>query len=102
MSGARAGRTDGKVRAAGYVRVSQERNARNGWGLGAQEGDVARYVQFKCWEPAEVYREEGERAPRGGRYSYALPERRPDLGDGPSGLIAPVRLAGLVSGGEGT
>jgi len=47
------------VRAAGYVRVSQERNARNGWGLGAQESDVARYVQFKSWKPAEVYREEG-------------------------------------------
>jgi len=45
---------------------------------------------------------EVERAPRGGRYSYALPERRPDLGDGHSGLIAPSRLVGLVSGGEGT
>ncbi|MHC5059111.1 MAG: recombinase family protein [Planctomycetota bacterium] len=50
---------DVKLRAAGYVRVSQERNARNGWGLGAQESDVARYVQFKRWKPAEVYREEG-------------------------------------------
>ncbi len=62
MSGARSTRseeTDGTVRAAGYVRVSQERNARNGWGLGAQEADVARYVQFKRWEPGEVYREEG-------------------------------------------
>ncbi len=62
MSGARSTRseeTDGAVRAAGYVRVSQERNARNGWGLGAQEADVARYVQFKNWEPGEVYREEG-------------------------------------------
>jgi site-specific DNA recombinase len=47
------------VRAAGYVRVSQERNARNGWGLGAQESEVKRYVDFKQWELAEVYREEG-------------------------------------------
>ena len=47
------------IRAAGYVRVSQERNARNGYGLGAQEADVTRYVQFKDWEPGEVYREEG-------------------------------------------
>jgi site-specific DNA recombinase len=59
MSGTRAGKTDAQVRAAGYVRVSQERNARNGYGLGAQEGDVDRYVRFKSWRQAEVYREEG-------------------------------------------
>jgi site-specific DNA recombinase len=49
----------GTVRAAGYIRVSQERNAKSGYGLGAQESDVARYVRFKQWKPAEVYREEG-------------------------------------------
>jgi len=47
------------VRAVGYVRVSQERNARNGYGLGAQESDVKRYVEFKRWELVRVYREEG-------------------------------------------
>ena len=59
MSEAHVAEADGTVRAAGYVRVSQERNARTGWGLGAQEGDVKRYVEFKSWAPAEVYREEG-------------------------------------------
>jgi hypothetical protein len=41
---------------------------------------------------------EVERAPRGGRYYYALPERRPELGDGESGLLPPARLAELVAG----
>ena len=51
--------SDEATRAVGYVRVSQERNARNGYGLGAQEAEVKRYVDFKQWELAQVYREEG-------------------------------------------
>ncbi|MBI2931109.1 MAG: recombinase family protein [Planctomycetes bacterium] len=47
------------VRAAGYVRVSQERAARNGYGLGAQEQDVRRFVEYKNWPFVDLYREEG-------------------------------------------
>jgi len=47
------------MRAAGYIRVSQERAARNGYGLGAQEADVRRFVEYKTWELVELYREEG-------------------------------------------
>jgi site-specific DNA recombinase len=46
-------------RAAGYLRVSQERNARDGYGLDAQEADVRRFVEYKRLALVEVYREEG-------------------------------------------
>ncbi|MFQ5670992.1 MAG: recombinase family protein [Acidobacteriota bacterium] len=46
-------------RAAGYIRVSQERAARNGYGLGAQETDIKRFALFKQWELVGIYREEG-------------------------------------------
>jgi len=46
-------------RAAGYVRVSQERNARNGYGLDAQETEIHRHVEYKRLAPAGIYREEG-------------------------------------------
>ena len=46
-------------RAAGYVRVSQERNARNGYGLDAQETEIRRHVEYKRLAPVGVYREEG-------------------------------------------
>mgnify|MGYP000697205843 CR=1 FL=1 len=47
------------TRAAGYVRVSQERNFRNGYGLDAQIADVKRYVEYRRWRLIEIYREEG-------------------------------------------
>ncbi|MHC5058694.1 MAG: recombinase family protein, partial [Planctomycetota bacterium] len=47
------------ARAAGYVRVSQERNARNGYGLDAQETDVRRFTEFRALKLVDVYREEG-------------------------------------------
>jgi site-specific DNA recombinase len=47
------------ARAAGYIRVSQERAARNGYGLGAQEQEVRRFVEYKNWPLVELYREEG-------------------------------------------
>lgn len=50
---------DPPVRAAGYVRVSQERAARNGYGLGAQEHEVRKFTEYKGWDLVEVYREEG-------------------------------------------
>lgn len=46
-------------RAAGYIRVSQERAVKNGYGLAAQETDIQRFAHFKQWELAGVYREEG-------------------------------------------
>ena len=47
------------ARAAGYVRVSQERNARTGYGLDAQEADVRRFTEYRALRLVEVYREEG-------------------------------------------
>lgn len=41
--------TETPVRAAGYVRVSQERSARNGYGLTAQEADLKRFIAYKRW-----------------------------------------------------
>lgn len=47
------------LRAAGYIRVSQERAARNGYGLAAQETDIRKFVTYKDLELVELYREEG-------------------------------------------
>ena len=46
-------------RAAGYVRVSQERAARNGYGLAAQEHEIRKFTGYKDLDLVEVYREEG-------------------------------------------
>jgi site-specific DNA recombinase len=50
---------DATRRVAGYVRVSQERAAKNGYGLGAQEHEVQRFVEYKGWTLVDLYREEG-------------------------------------------
>jgi site-specific DNA recombinase len=50
---------DGARKVAGYVRVSQERAARNGYGLGVQEQEVRRFVEYKAWTLVDLYREEG-------------------------------------------
>jgi site-specific DNA recombinase len=50
---------DGARRVAGYVRVSQERAAKNGYSLGAQEQEVRRFVVYKGWTLVDLYREEG-------------------------------------------
>ena len=50
-------RTEG-ARAAGYVRVSQQRNVGR-YGLGAQEVDVRRHAEYMRWGLVEIYREEG-------------------------------------------
>lgn len=50
---------DPAPRAAAYVRVSQERSARNGYSLAAQEQEVRRFVDYKGWTLVQVYREEG-------------------------------------------
>jgi len=46
------------ARAAGYVRVSQERNVGR-HGLDAQEVDVCRHAEYMRWKLVETYREEG-------------------------------------------
>jgi len=51
--------TEAGQHAAGYVRVSQERNARHGYGLDAQEADVRRFAEYRSLALIEVYREEG-------------------------------------------
>jgi len=45
--------------AGGYIRVSQERAARNGYGLAAQEAEIRKYVAYKGLELVDLYREEG-------------------------------------------
>ncbi len=50
---------DAPTRAAGYIRVSQERNVRDGYGLDSQEVDVRRLVKYRRFALVEVYREEG-------------------------------------------
>jgi len=47
------------MRAAGYVRISQERNLRNRYGMDAQIADVQRYVGYRGWKLSRVYRENG-------------------------------------------
>jgi len=47
------------IQAVGYVRVSQERAAKNGYGLAAQEDEIKRFAEYKGWHIVEVYRENG-------------------------------------------
>jgi len=47
------------LKAAGYTRVSQERAAKNGYGLGAQEAEIKKHVEYKGWELVEIYQENG-------------------------------------------
>jgi site-specific DNA recombinase len=73
------------MRAAGYVRVSQERAARNGYGLDAQEADIQRFVEYKNWELIELYREEGASG-----YSKDRPELDRLLADAKDGKFDAV------------
>ena len=52
------GGTAADPRVAGYVRVSQEKNVHK-FGLDAQTNDIERYVEYRGWRPAKIYREEG-------------------------------------------
>ena len=47
------------MRAAGYIRVSTEEQAREGYGLAAQEQAVRAYCQAQGWELVEVYADAG-------------------------------------------
>ena len=48
-----------EVRAAGYIRVSQERAVRNGYGLSAQEHEIKRFIEYKGYTYVDIYRENG-------------------------------------------
>jgi len=47
------------LRAAGYVRISQERNLRDGYGMDAQVVGVERHIEYKEWKLVKIYRENG-------------------------------------------
>jgi len=46
-------------RAAGHVRVSQERNVQDCYGLASQEADVRRLAKYMRFVLVDIYREEG-------------------------------------------
>lgn len=52
-------REPSSVRVGAYVRVSQERNFRNGYGLDAQIADVKRYTDYRRWPLTKIYQEKG-------------------------------------------
>ncbi len=72
-------------RVAGYVRVSQEKNVHK-FGLDAQTNDVERYVEYRGWRPATIYREEGVSGYRRDRPTLELmladarAQKAPDVG----------------------
>ncbi len=71
---------DIRTRAAGYIRVSQERNARDGYGLDAQEADVRRFAEYKGFASVEIYREAG-----GSGYERDRPELKRLIADAKAG-----------------
>ena len=55
------------LRAVGYVRVSTEEQAEEGYSLDAQEARIRDYVRSRDWTLAKVYRDEGKSAFSGER-----------------------------------
>lgn len=47
------------VKAVGYVRVSTEDQAREGYSMAAQESSIRAYCKAKGWEIGRIYRDEG-------------------------------------------
>jgi site-specific DNA recombinase len=82
-------------RAAGYIRVSQERNARNGYGLDAQETDVRRYAEYRALELLEVYREAGVSG-----YERERPELERLLADARAGKFGVVVFPSIDRAGR--
>ncbi len=72
-------------RAAAYIRVSQERNARNGYGLDAQHADIRRYAEYKGLGEIGLYREAGASG-----YERERPELDRLLADAKAGKFAVV------------
>jgi DNA invertase Pin-like site-specific DNA recombinase len=70
------------TRAAGYVRVSQERNARNGYGLEAQQTDIRRYAEYRGLGRIGIYREAGVSG-----YERERPELERLLADAKAGTL---------------
>ena len=83
------------ARAAGYVRVSQERNARNGFGLGVQEAEVRRYVEYKGLRPVGFYREAGVSG-----YERERPELERLLADAKAGKLDVVVFPSIDRAGR--
>jgi site-specific DNA recombinase len=83
------------ARAAGYVRVSQERNARNGYGLGAQETEVRHYAEYKKFEGIRFYREAGISG-----YERERPELERLLADAKAGKLDVVVFPSIDRAGR--
>ena len=83
------------TRAAGYVRVSQERNARNGYGLGAQETDIQRYIEYKRLSRVGIYREAGASG-----YERERPELDRLLADAKAGKLDVVIFPSIDRAGR--
>jgi hypothetical protein len=86
---------EGPARAAGYVRVSQERNARNGYGLGAQETDIQRYIEYKRLSRVGIYREAGASG-----YERERPELDRLLADAKAGKLDVVIFPSIDRAGR--
>lgn len=69
------------MRAAGYCRVSTEEQAREGYGLAAQEQAIRAYCQAQSWELAELYVDAG----RSGKSLRGRDELARLLGDAEAG-----------------
>ena len=83
------------ARAAGYVRVSQERNARNGYGLDAQEAEVRRYAEYKGLKRVGFYREAGASG-----YERERPELERLLADAKAGKLDVVVFPSIDRAGR--
>jgi DNA invertase Pin-like site-specific DNA recombinase len=82
-------------RAAGYIRVSQERNARNGYGLDAQEAEVRRYAEYRRLQFASLYREAGVSG-----YERERPELERLLADAKAGKFEVVVFPSIDRAGR--
>ena len=85
------------MQAAGYIRVSQERAAKNGYGLGAQEEDIRRHVHYKRWRLFDVYRENGVSGYRRKAFSHVTHEEREAALKAIAGEEAFAKLGGLLA-----
>ena len=86
---------EGPARAAGYVRVSQERNARNGYGLEVQETDIQRYIEYKRLSRVGIYREAGASG-----YERERPELDRLLADAKAGKLDVVIFPSIDRAGR--
>jgi DNA invertase Pin-like site-specific DNA recombinase len=62
--------SSGQLRAAGYVRVSTEEQAREGFSLGAQRTAIERRVEAEGWSLERIYADEGWSGLRADRPDY--------------------------------